>query len=120
MLVLEKLACINMLYDFYGRLLTERQKMFVELYYCQNLSLGEIADEFKVTRQAVYDTLKRAEQLLTGYEEKLGLALKFCLEKDKLSSAAALLDEGLKDSENKSIRKARDILQELLHDREYE
>ncbi len=120
MFVLEKLACINLLYDFYGRLLTDRQKMFVELYYCQNLSLGEIAEEYKVTRQAVYDTLKRAEQLLTGYEEKLGLALKFSQEKNKLSSAAALLDEYLNVSENKSIREARDILQELLNNREYE
>ncbi len=118
--MLEKLAWINLLYDFYGRLLTDRQKMFVELYYCQNLSLGEIAAEFKVTRQAVYDTLKRTEQSLTGYEEKLGLALKFRLEKEKLSSAVALLDAGLKTGEYKSIRKARDILQELLHDREYE
>jgi len=120
MSVLEKLACINLLYDFYGRLLTDRQKNFVELYYCQNLSLGEIAEEYKVTRQAVYDTLKRAEQLLTGYEEKLGLALKFSQKKNKLSSAAALLDEYLNVSENKSIREARGILQELLNNREYE
>lgn len=114
--MLEKLACINMLYDFYGQLLTDRQKTFIELYYCQNLSLGEIAEEFNVTRQAVYDTLKRAEQLLIEYEEKLGLAFKFNKERDKLSCAVSLLDEYLADHEDKRIRKARKILNELLYE----
>ncbi|MCL6635703.1 MAG: DNA-binding protein, partial [Peptococcaceae bacterium] len=57
---MEKLARINLLYDFYGQLLTDRQKSFIELYYGQDLSLGEIAREFAVTSQAVHDTLRRA------------------------------------------------------------
>ena len=47
--MLEKVAWMNMLFDFYGQLLTDRQKDLMELYYCQNLSLGEIAGEFKIT-----------------------------------------------------------------------
>jgi predicted DNA-binding protein YlxM (UPF0122 family) len=51
--MLEKVAWMNMLFDYYGELLTERQKIFMDLLL-QNLSLGEIAVEFNVTRQAVY------------------------------------------------------------------
>ena len=61
----EKIAWITMLYDFYGQLLTERQRDFVELYYGQNLSLGEIAGEFNVTRQSVHDTLKGRSSFLS-------------------------------------------------------
>lgn len=112
--MLEKIAWMNLLYDFYGQLLTDRQKDFMELYYGQNLSLGEIAGEFTVTRQAVHDTLKRAEQLLSQYEEKLGLVAKFNSEKSKLAAAVALLDEYYATTEDGRIRQARDILNEIL------
>ncbi len=69
--MLEKTVEISVLYDFYNQLLTEKQKNIVDLYYNQDLSLGEIADEFDVSRQAVYDMLKRSERLLYQYEEKL-------------------------------------------------
>ncbi len=64
----------NLLFDFYGLLLTKRQKEFVKLYFCDDLSLGEIARRFKISRQAVYDTLKKARESLEEYEKKLSLA----------------------------------------------
>lgn len=112
--MLEKISWMNLLYDFYGQLLTERQKDFIELYYGQNLSLGEIAGEFMVTRQAVHDTLKRAEQMLAQYEEKMGLVTKYRLERDKLSAAAALLDEYSASTDDKRIVRARNLLKEVL------
>jgi len=106
---------MNMLYDFYGQLLTDRQKSFMELYYGQNLSLGEIAEEFAVSRQAVYDTLKRAEQVLSQYEEKLGLVAKFNSEKSKLAAVVSLLDEHVAAAgDSGKIQKARDILREMI------
>ncbi|HZJ76154.1 MAG TPA: putative DNA-binding protein, partial [Oscillospiraceae bacterium] len=69
--MLKKTVEISVLYDFYNRLLTEKQRNIVDLYYNQDLSLGEIADEFDVSRQAVYDMLKRTEGLLYRYEKKL-------------------------------------------------
>ena len=61
-----------LLFDYYGDLLTERQKMCFDLHYNQDLSLGEIAGELSISRQAVYDNLSRTEALLKNMEEKTG------------------------------------------------
>ncbi|MDD4169605.1 MAG: YlxM family DNA-binding protein [Desulfotomaculaceae bacterium] len=112
--MLEKIAWMNLLNDFYGQLLTKRQQSFMELYYGQNLSLGEIAAEFAVTRQAVHDTLKRAEQLLEKYEQKLGLVAKFKKEKNKLVEAVSLLDEYRDTADDGKVQRAREILNEVI------
>ena len=90
--MLERFARLNLLYDFYGSLLTERQRRFMELHYQQDLSLGEIAATSGVTRQAVYDTLRRAEAALEEYEEKLGLAQRFMMLKERIETAMRLVD----------------------------
>ena len=64
---------MNLLYDFYGQLLTKKQRAFFDLYYQADLSLGEIASQHDVTRQAVYDILKRSERALESFESKLKL-----------------------------------------------
>ncbi|MDR3190952.1 MAG: putative DNA-binding protein [Lactobacillaceae bacterium] len=64
---------LNALFDFYQPLLTDKQNEYLELYYADDYSLGEIAEEFEVSRQAVYDNLKRSTQLLEDYEAKLHL-----------------------------------------------
>lgn len=75
--MVEKLVEIGSLFDFYGKLLSEKQYLVIELYYINDLSLAEIGDELGVTRQGIFDLLKRAEQNLYKYEEKLGLVNKF-------------------------------------------
>lgn len=69
--MLEKTMRINYLYDFYQSLLTPKQKSYMSLYYLDDYSLGEIADEYEVSRQAVYDNIKRTEAMLEEYEAKL-------------------------------------------------
>ncbi|WP_418790081.1 YlxM family DNA-binding protein [Phosphitispora sp. TUW77] len=91
---MKKIQHIAMLYDFYGKLLTLKQQEILSCYYEHDLSLGEIAEEFGVSRQAVHDILKRGEKLLEGYEEKLGLVNKFISERDKLNQVLSLI-EGL-------------------------
>lgn len=68
---------INILLDFYGDMLTEKQKAFIEYYYNDDLSLSEIADNEGITRQGVRDAIKRAEGQLFEMEERLGLAKRF-------------------------------------------
>ena len=69
--MLENTTKINMLYDFYYPLLTNKQIEYVDMYYREDYSLGEIAELTKVSRQAVYDTIRRTEKVLIQYEEKL-------------------------------------------------
>ena len=66
-----------MLYDFYGDVLTDRQKEFYDLYYNEDLSLGEIAENYGITRQGVRDVIVRAEAVLTELEDKTGLIKRF-------------------------------------------
>lgn len=75
--MLEKTLRMNYLYDFYQSLLTTKQRQYMQLYYLDDWSLGEIAEEFEVSRQAVYDNIKRTENMLEEYEEKLSLFTKF-------------------------------------------
>ena len=68
---------ISLLLDFYGEMLTEKQRDVVELYYNEDLSLAEIASHSGITRQGVRDSIKRAEAQLLDYEERLKLAQRF-------------------------------------------
>ena len=63
---------MTLLYDYYGELLTEKQRGLFDLYYNQDYSLSEIASAAGISRQGVHDTLARAEELLEGYEAALG------------------------------------------------
>ena len=75
---------MTLLFDYYGDLLTERQRMCFDLRHNQDLSLGEIAQELNVSRQGVHDNLTRAEALLRNMEEKTG-----CVRRDLSCRKAA-------------------------------
>lgn len=66
-----------LLYDFYGDMLTDRQKEFYDLYYNEDLSLAEIAENYGITRQGVRDVIVRAEAILTELEDKTGIIRRF-------------------------------------------
>lgn len=90
---MEKIAQMALLVDFYGPLLTDKQRNVWDFHYQQDLSLAEIAEIENTSRQAVHDLLKRTEKLLSEYEEKLGLIKRFWAEKEKLQEAERLLQE---------------------------
>src|SRR5699024_513209 len=75
--MIEKMIKFGTLFDFYGNLLSVRQYNVMEMFYLQDLSLSEIGIELNITRQGVYDNLKRAEDNLNRYEDILGLVEKF-------------------------------------------
>ena len=95
----EKNLNIGYLLDFYGDLLTERKRSALDMYYNEDLSLAEIAAEVGISRQGVRDMIKKAEEELLFYEEKLGLAqhlrrVEACAsELKEISSLHALPDE---------------------------
>lgn len=81
---MEKLAEMALLADFYGPLLTDKQRNVWDLHYQQDLSLAEIANVEQISRQAIHDLLKRTERILVGYEAKLGLVQRFWVDRQKL------------------------------------
>ncbi len=100
---LEKLLEIGLLFEQYKILLTDKQQEIVSLYYNEDYSLGEISENLKVSRQGVYDTLKRSEKILREYEAKLGLVAKM-KERERFTQ----------DIYNKVV----DIKQDLLQNRD--
>ena len=83
---------MTMLYDFYGELLTDRQKEFFDLYYKEDLSLAEIAENAGISRQGVRDVIVRAEGIMQEVEDKTGLIRRFEAMRshlDAIQSAAA-------------------------------
>ncbi|OCA83862.1 putative DNA-binding protein [Pseudobacillus wudalianchiensis] len=94
--MLEKTTRMNFLYDFYHSLLTDKQRSYMSLYYLDDFSLGEIAEEYEVSRQAVYDNIKRTEAMLEEYESKLLLFKKFQESSRLLKQLKSFVsDEGL-------------------------
>lgn len=73
---MEEVIYLNELYDFYGSLLTDKQRDYFENYYFNNLSLGEMAENYRVSRNAIHKQLKIVEERLKYYEENLELLKK--------------------------------------------
>lgn len=90
---MEKIVEQGLLYDFYGELLTEHQRQIYEGIVYDNLSLGEIAQEEGISRQAVHDIVKRCDKALQEYEEKLRLVAKFESIKAKISCINKLSEQ---------------------------
>ena len=81
-----------MLYDFFGDLLTDRQKEFYDLYYNEDLSLAEIAENYGISRQGVRDVIVRAEAAMTEIEDKTHLIRRFFRMQDELTAIDAAAD----------------------------
>lgn len=113
-----------LLFDFYGNMLTDKQKEFFDLYYNQDLSLSEIAENEGITRQGVRDAIVRAKNLLCEFEEKLGLYRRYgnvdeALEKIlalaediKNINATNFLSTAIDDRARDIIETVRDLLEE--------
>jgi uncharacterized protein len=103
--MLDQINRINLLYDIYAPLLTERQQKILHLYYSDNYSLGEIAEEYSVSRQAVHDLIQRAITALEKLEKKLGLYRLLQIQQELLAEADQLLaGEGLKPADQQRLR----------------
>jgi len=114
-----------MLFDFYGNMLTEKQKEFFDLYYNEDLSLAEIAENEGITRQGVRDAIVRAENLLVEFEEKLGLHKKYgsidealvrildAANEIKKINQTNFLSNAIDDKAREIIEQVRDLIEDL-------
>ena len=98
----------SLLLDFYGELLTGKQRRTCELHWNEDLSLAEIAEQDGLTRQGAGDILRRAEAALREYEEKTGLVSRYLERREAVEAIRRELTELLPDGE-----KSRDILARL-------
>jgi len=116
--MVDKIIEINLLYDFYAQLLTEKQQEVIRLYHSENFSLSEIGDEFSISRQGVYDTLKNAEKALFEYEAKLGLVEKFTHTSNLIAMANKQIDSLINEStDNKDkLQDLKKIISQLTDD----
>lgn len=121
--MVEKLVEVGILFDFYGKLLSKKQFLVIELYYIHDLSLAEIGDELGITKQGVFDILRRAEDKLYKYEKNLRLVEKFFSSHDCIRKILEISEEimdiakknHMEDIYDKSLR-INEISKEILND----
>ena len=100
---MEKEVEISMLWQIYGKLLTENQYEYIDYYYNEDLSLSEIAENDNITRQAVRDIIKKGERKLFEYEEKLLFMKKTIDQEHKIQQILLSLTKIQKDSSDKQV-----------------
>lgn len=99
-----------LLFDYYGDLLTERQKLCFDMHYNQDLSLGEIAQELSISRQAVHDNLSRTEALLKNMEEKTGCVSRDMQLRKAMKHIASAAETLIAHPDSRVSRVAEEIL----------
>lgn len=102
---------MNMLFDYYEPLLTEKQRTFMSYYFHEDYSLGEIAEQFSISRQAVYEHIKRAETVLEEYEQKLQLLAKH--ERRRIAGEG-IAEQLARLGDGPETKRIRELLQAML------
>ena len=110
---MEKIARQNMLYDFYGELLTQHQRSIYEDAVFGDLSLSELAEDYGISRQGVHDLIKRCDKLLEGYEAKLHLLESFLMIRDKAGKITEIASK-IDSEEGRCIVKLSSDIKDLL------
>lgn len=120
---MEKIFEQGLLYDFYGELLTSHQRSVYEDAVYNDLSLGEIAQEYGISRQGVHDLIRRCDKSLQEYESKLQLVAKFMQAKEKIGRIVALtqIEEADQGSEGalltpEGMKERMDCIRQLAQD----
>ena len=108
----------TMLFDFYGELLTEKQRSYFDWHYNEDLSLAEIAQSEGISRQGVWDIIRRAEESLRNIEEKTGLIARFAAQRDAVAAAEKTLAE-LRPLTEGRARKLTDDLSDSIQELRY-
>lgn len=113
---MEKFLEITYLFDFYQELLTEKQRELITQYFFEDLSLGELAEQHNISRQSIFDTIKKAQAKLIDYEAKLGLWAKYQRQQKmivKLQELSSQAKQGLDENSKAYIHAMDKVLVEL-------
>mgnify|MGYP005769449909 CR=1 FL=1 len=118
---MERLLKQALLYDFYGELLTEHQKSVYEDFVLNDYSLSEIGEARHISRQGVYDIVRRCEKQLNGYEEKLHLVQKFLNAKVQVENIYKYTNQILSEKDNpdgmlECVRRIEQISSRILEE----
>lgn len=111
---MEKIVEQNLLFDFYGELLTDHQKSVYQDAVFNDMSLSEVADCYGISRQGAFDLLKRCDRIMQGYETKLHLIERFSNVKNRLHEIQQLLEDTSSLSENK--QKVSELIAEIIEE----
>lgn len=96
---LKKTLYMNQLFSFYQNLLTDRQREYMSDYYEEDYTLQEIAENYDVSRQAVYDSLRRTEKILRGYEQEMKLVEKNEIRWQRIKQLKDYIDKNYKNDQ---------------------
>ena len=118
---MDKILEQALLYDFYGELLTDHQKSIHEDFVLNDFSLSEIGEDRKISRQGVYDIIKRCDRLLNSYEDKLHLVQKFLTAKDQVAkihefAGEILKTEDIPETSTEYLRQIESISNSILEE----
>ena len=112
---MEKNVKLSILCELYGKLLTKKQYEFLNDYYNNDLSLSEIAENNKITRQAVRDNIKKGEKKLFEYEEKLLFMKRMFNQEKKIEKVLSELTKIQKDSSDKKVASILESIKKELN-----
>lgn len=112
--VMEKILEKTLLYDFYGELLTEHQQAVYQDVVFNDYSLSEVAEAYQISRQGVYDLIRRCSQQLEGYEAKLHLVQKFVETKQMVNRINELTQEFLQSGNAACVQEIDAISNDIL------
>ena len=107
---MDKIVEKNLLYDFYGELLTGHQRRIYEDAVFNDLSLSELSEDYGITRQGIHDLLRRCDKLLMGYEDKLKMVEK----SEAIKKIAEQIIESLKESNAADTDKISTLAQQII------
>lgn len=110
---MEKHVRDSLMFDFYGELLTEHQRNVMESFINDDMSYSEIAENLEISRQAVYDLIKRINKQLNSYEDKLHLVEKFIQARDKMDDLTSAISD-LRDENMNSVYTGDQSMQKAL------
>ena len=111
--MIEKRELLNEYFDMYGSLLTDKQQKYFILYHHEDLSLAEIAEEELISRNAVHDHVKRTQQLLVSYEEKLGLKKRLDMTRHDIKKISDIVAEIQDSGETEHLEMVRVYLNQV-------